>query len=458
MMHIPEDATYILNTLTSYGYSSYIVGGCVRDFLLNKKPNDYDITTQARPEDVMKMFNNHEVLPTGLQHGTVTVVINHKPYEITTFRYDGNYSDNRRPDSVEFTDNIVEDLKRRDFTMNAIAYNPHDGFVDPFNGKKDIENKIIRCVGAPSLRFYEDGLRILRAMRFAAQLEFDIEDDTSLAMRNSKYLLDNISAERIQGELVKILKSKRCGSKIMRKYADIMCRIIPEIKPMIEFNQNSSYQVYDLWEHTLKCMNYFYLDYGYDNEDDIVTRLAILLHDIGKPHYNGNECCYTTNNHAYISAKMAYKILHRLKFSNDIVAYTTQLVSYHMTDMLDENKTNIKCLLNEIGEEQLRRLILLRKCNYIFGTHLIINQNRMICRVQCAEAVLDEIIENNECYSLKQLAINGNDLIDHGIPQGKEIGIILNSLLGIVQTDNSLNNREMLLQSVDRIAKMYNNS
>lgn len=457
MMYIPEDVTYILNMLASYGHHSYVVGGCVRDFLLNKNPNDYDIATPAMPEDVMKIFNSHEVLPTGLQHGTVTVVINHKPYEITTFRYDGDYSDNRRPDSVEFTNDIVEDLKRRDFTMNAIAYNPHNGFVDPFNGAEDIENKIIRCVGSPSVRFHEDGLRILRAMRFAAQLGFDIEDNTSLAMRNSKHLLDNMSAERVQGELVKILKSKCCGNKVMKKYVDIMCCIIPEIEPMIDFNQNSSYQIYDLWEHTLRCMDYFFLDYGYDDEDDIVTRLAVLFHDIGKPQCDSkDEYGFSTfYNHADISAKIAYDVLRRLRFSNDIVNDVSQLVSYHMTHLLTNNKADVKMLLNKIGEKQTRRLIFIRICNFVSGTRLYFNQNRMLCAVQCANNELNEIIKNNECYNLKQLAVNGDDLMEHGVPEGKDIKIILDALLSDVIEEKLENNKETLLKEVDRIVTMY---
>ena len=423
-MNLPEAVKYILDTLHNNGYSCYVVGGCVRDAIMGKEPHDYDITTSAKPNKVIEIFNEYEVLPTGLQHGTVTVIIESESFEITTYRLDGKYSDARHPDNIELTDNIIEDLKRRDFTMNAIAYNPWDGFVDPFNGVDDIKNKMIRCVGSPSIRFHEDGLRILRAMRFAAQLGFDIEEQTSLAMRNSKHLLDNISKERIQGEFVKILKSEHCGSGVFEKYLDIVHMIIPEIEHKIDFS--SEYE-YNLWWRTLRYMDCLG-EYGEIDGDDIVLRLAILFYNI---ETSSDE-----------SAKITYKILRDLKFSNEIVAYTTQLVSY--LDFADYTLGDImiKQFLNDIGEKQVRRLILFKKC-----MHSIILD----------EYMLNNIIENNECYSLQQLAVNGDDLIEHGIQQGKEVGNVLNSLLRRVFIDNNRNDRELLLQEVDRIATMYKN-
>lgn len=466
MINLPNNVRYILNRLVTNDYSASVVGGAVRDSIMGRPVHDWDITTSAKPEEVMDIFKDFEIVPTGLQHGTVTIMINGEGYEVTTYRHDGDYSDGRRPDSVSFTNNIVEDLKRRDFTVNAIAYNPWHGFIDPFNGKKDIENEVIRCVGNPYDRFKEDGLRIMRAIRFASQLGFVIEEDTSYAIHDCKHMLDNISKERIQGELVKILSSRCCGNDTLRHYEDIMCEIIPEIEPMIGFDQNNQLQVYDLWEHVLHSMDYMYLDFGRYKGDDIIARLAILLHDIAKPQCNGTDeyGCNTFANHADASAETTYKILRDLKFSNEIVACTTQLVRYHMEldgcyDMSkNEFKSKLKRLLNKIGEEQLKRLLLIRECNYICGTHLYFNQSKRRYEIAIARDYLDEIILNNECYSLKQLAVSGDDLIERGVPQGKEVGTMLNVLLGMVMDEIIENDKEKLLKSVYRIAKMYNDN
>lgn len=456
---LPENVEYILNSLKAKGYESYVVGGAIRSLLLKKEPHDWDIATSALPNQVKETFADHRTIDTGIKHGTVTVLVGRTPIEITTYRKDGKYTDGRRPNSVEFTKDIFEDLKRRDFTMNAIAYNCDSGFVDPYNGIEDIENKIIRCVGSPSLRFHEDALRIMRAMRFSAQLGFDVETNTSFAMRNSKHLLSNISAERIQSELCKILESNHCGNRVLRKYSDVASITIPEIKDMIFFDQRCSYQEYDLWEHILHCMDYFdEMNSKYDN-GGIILRLAVLLHDIGKPHCEtkiDNKGYSLFSNHADVSAKMAYRILRRLRFSNEIVGYTTQLVSYHMTDILNGDKANVKKLLNKIGEEQFRRLIELRSSNFFCGTKLYMNQNRMWCDVKQAEFILDEVLANNECYSLKQLAINGDDLIEFGIPEGRQIKDTLELLLDMVIDDCLNNDRDALLETAKSIVgKMY---
>lgn len=465
-IRLPNDVRYILNRLIENDRSASVVGGAVRDSIMGRPVHDWDIATSARPEEVMNIFKDFEIIPTGLQHGTVTIMINGESYEVTTYRLDGSYSDGRRPDNVLFTDNIVEDLKRRDFTVNAIAYNPWHGLIDPFGGLGDIANKVIRCVGNPYDRFKEDGLRIMRAIRFASQLGFVIEEDTSYAIHDYKHMLDSVSKERIQGELVKILSSRCCGNDTLRHYEDIMCKIIPEIEPMIGFNQNNQFQVYDLWEHVLHSMDYLYLDYGRYEGDDIIARLAILFHDIAKPQCNGtDEYGYNTfSNHADVSAEITYKILKDLKFSNEIVANTTQLVRYHMEldgcyDMSKkEFKFKLKQLLNEIGEEQLKRLLLIRECNYICGTRLYFNQSKRKYEIAVARDYLDEIISNNECYSLKQLTVNGDDLIEQGVPQGKEVGTVLNVMLSMVMDEIIENDREKLLKSVCRIAKMYNDN
>ena len=448
-MNLPEDVMTALETLHNNDFSAYVVGGCVRDFILGKEPKDYDIATSAKPEQVMEAFKDYEVIPTGLQHGTVTIMVNGQPIETTTYRLDGEYKDCRRPNGIVFLANIEDDLMRRDFKMNAIAYNPWVGFVDPYGGIESIKNRVVHCVGKAKNRFNEDALRILRALRFAAQLGFDIEEETSNAIHDCKHLLDNISKERIQSELVKIIMSDN-GGKVLSEYRDVLYQIIPEFEPMEGFEQEDHYyKNKDMLEHTLCCVDSYGLRFDKNEQwNDVILRLAILFHDIGKPYCCGvNERgVQTFEGHADASAKMTYKILKDLKFSNEVVAYTTQLVSYHEFNF-DSNvpqKVAVKKLLNKIGEVQLRRLIALQKCD-LHEQILLLTDNRRICFVQMAEAYLDEVIDNDECYSLKHLAVNGDDLIEIGVPQGKEVGVLLNKLLDMIVNGNVENDRLALL-------------
>ena len=451
-INMPENVSLILKMLNNNGCSAYIVGGCVRDSIMKREPHDWDICTSAKPCDIIETFKDYKTIPTGIEHGTVTIVIDDERYEVTTYRVDGEYSDNRRPDNVEFTDDIAKDLSRRDFTMNAIAYNK-DGFVDPFNGIKDIKKKIIRCVGNPEDRFNEDGLRILRAVRFAAQLDFFPEEKTYSAIMNCVDLLDNISKERIQSELCKILECKYCGEYMLDIFDKVVFKIIPEAEEMFEFGLNNRRYHRDLWKHILDCMNYFVCPMGEESHDDIILRLSVLLHDIGKPR------CHTINDSidvSVVSAKIAYRILKELKFSNEIVGRVTQLISYSYVE-LNEDKPSIKHLLNSIGEEQLRRLIILNKSDLITGQGLLKKEKHLVSDITSAERVLNKIVANNECYNLKMLAVNGDDLIERGVPEGKAVGDILNILLDNVIEENIPNERNTLLQAADEIARIYNN-
>lgn len=435
----------ILDALHNNGFSCFICGGACRDLILGKTPKDYDVTTSALPEQVMEVFKGYEVIPTGLQHGTVTVVIHNEPIEVTTYRIEDGYSDNRHPDRITFACSIEDDLMRRDFRMNAIAYNPWNGLADPFNGINDIKNKTVCCVGKAENRFNEDGLRILRALRFAAQLDFEIEENTSKAIHDCKHLLDNISKERIQGELVKILMSNN-GGKVFGEYRDVLCQIIPEVEDMSGFKHTGNCYIYEnALEHTLRCLDSYGLDFDTDEDwNDIVLRLALLLHDIGKPH--------CPENHADASADMAYAILKDLRFSNDVVKDTVQLIRYHCFNFDgDVHPTvNVKKLLNEIGETQFRRLIMLQKC-HLSNQLLQLTDKRKRDFLLMTEEYLDEILENDECYSLKQLAVNGDDLIERGVPQGKKVGEVLNILLEMVIVGNVGNDREELLDMADEI-------
>lgn len=465
---IPKEVRYLFHCFEHAGHQLFLVGGCIRNILAGRPVNDWDLCTNASPEQMIKLIDDLSVMqdnieriyrpiyslyggkefkkvelktiPTGIKHGTVTVVVNGTPFEITTYRCDGKYSDGRHPDSVSFTNNLIEDLKRRDFTMNAIAYNPSVGFVDPFNGAKDIKHKLVRCVGTPADRFKEDGLRILRAVRFAAQMEFEIEAKTTFAIHNHRSLLANISAERIQSELCKILSSKRCGEDMLREFSDVICEFIPEIKPMIGFEQNNPWHSYDIWEHTLKCMNPATIDLL-----DINTRLAILFHDIGKPH------CYSTDvngvghffGHARISAETTESIMRRLRFSNDMIKSVVELVKNH--DMqFQPTLSAAKRALGRLGKEQLYRLITLRLCD-IFGQKSDSYLSRAN-EVNDFRVCVYEVLDSESCFKISDLAVNGNDLMNIGIPEGKMIGHILAYLLESVIDNNVKNNKDDLIQ------------
>lgn len=455
---IPEGAKYIIDMFTQYGHQAYLVGGCVRDIILGRTPNDWDICTDATPERMellVHCMNIHEeeaegyfqeygifyikkrikTIPTGLKHGTITIMVDDEAFEVTTFRCDGNYSDGRRPDNVSFTKDIVEDLKRRDFTINAIAYGAK-GFIDPFNGVDDIKKNIIRCVGNPYDRFNEDGLRIMRAVRFSAQLGFEIEACTRQAMNELVDNLDNVSSERINSELCKIMNSNYSYLAIIHK--NILCKIIPEFKECIDYNQNNPYHTYSLHKHTavalIEVIN-----------PDLIVNLAILFHDIGKPH-----CCTIDEDsyshfkgHGRVSAEMTETIMKRLKFDNNTISKVKELVFYHDATF-EVSKKYIKRWLNRLGEEQFRRLLKIRIADV--KAQAFEYEKERIAKISNIQMLLDEVLQENECFTLKDLAINGKDLMEHGIPEGKIIGTILNTLLTMVIDGEINNDKDSLLQ------------
>lgn len=434
-IQIPKDAESIINRLNEHGYEAYVVGGCVRDSILGRTPNDWDICTSATPDKMIEIFADHEVIPTGLQHGTVTVVINHTPYECTTFRIDGDYSDNRRPDKVEFTTDIIKDLSRRDFTINAMAYNPQTGLVDPFGGTEDIKHKAIRCVGNAEERFTEDALRILRAVRFAAQLDFYIDSATDDAIELLHKNLKNISIERITSELNKMIICPPF-------YRQMLCRkflftlIIPELEECVAYNQHNPYHAYDLYMHIALAV-------GFGNRD-IVTELALLLHDIGKPQCQvfderGIAHYY---EHAKISAALADERLKAMKYDNDTRKKVVELISYHDATFDDEPK-HIKKWLNKIGEEQFRRLLEVRYAD-IFAQNAM-SMSQRLAYIDRIRERLEEVLASEQCFQLKDLAVNGNDLMEIGIPKGKEIGNTLNWLLDMVINSEANNEKNELL-------------
>nr|DAZ66717.1 MAG TPA: Nucleotidyltransferase [Caudoviricetes sp.] len=440
---MPPNANVIIHALQDAGYKAYIVGGCVRDSLMNRVPHDWDICTSARPEQMLEVFKDHRVIETGLQHGTVTVVIDGEQYECTSFRIDGVYSDNRRPDSVTFIDDLTEDLRRRDFTINAMAYNDEEGLIDPFDGMGDIKHGIIRCVGNAADRFNEDALRILRAIRFAAQLDFAIENNTSSELCRQRKSLANISAERITNELNKIVISDRFAGMLI-KYLDIFEQFIPELEDMNNFPQNNPHHIYDVLIHT------FYTVISCQN--DLILRLAALFHDIGKPHSYQDEADGIRHfvGHNIVGADMTDKIMRRLKYDNNTRNAVVQLVLYHDSSFIAKPSA-VKRWLNKVGEIQLKRLIDLRRAD-IEGQRVFYDREKMR-KIDDFANVLNQVLEEQQCFSLKDLAINGDDLIALGFVPGKELGEVLTGLLNSVTDDALPNDRETLLKEAQKWLK-----
>ncbi len=429
-IYVPENIEKIINALEEKGYEAYIVGGCVRDGILGKEPNDYDVTTSALPEQVKECLDGYHIIDTGIKHGTVTVVADDDYVEVTTFRIDGEYKDHRRPDSVEFSSQIADDLSRRDFTINAMAYNPQKGLVDKFDGQRDLFRQRIKCVGNPETRFEEDALRIMRALRFASQLNYEIDKSTSEAIHRKKYLLTEVSGERVSKELNGILTGSGAGS-ILSEYSDVINVIIPEIRNCIGFEQHSRYHIYDVWTHTAVAV-----EHSVKNLD---VRLALMLHDVAKP-----DCCVFDDegnghfpNHEKASAEIAEQILRRLRYPNETIKCVCELIKFHYVTPVDD-KIVVKRLLSAIGPQYFFKLTEVMKGDS--------RAKQSFCfeRVQILENMekkANEIIDAKECISVSQLDINGVDISDMGV-QGKNIGEILDLLLIMViegKTDNVKN-------------------
>lgn len=439
---IPFPVKAALDALSAHGFEAYLVGGCVRDSVMGNLPNDWDITTSAQPEEVKTALNGWKLIETGIRHGTVTAVKDHMPMEITTFRVDGAYSDSRHPDRVHFTRSLKEDLARRDFTVNALAFRPETGIVDCFGGRKDLHGKIIRCVGEPDRRFREDGLRILRALRFSSVLGFRIETGTSDSVFRNAALLDPIAPERVRVEFLKLL----CGKKaveVLREYRTVVERFLPELRAMAGFPQNNPYHVYDVWEHTLKAVE--------EIPPQPVLRFTALLHDMGKPE------CYTQDQkgvghfhgHGEKSAEAAQRILKRLRFDNGTAERITALVRYHDISLPPQKKILLR-RLNRFGEEALRQLFQIKRADILAQNPEFLNRLELLAQ---SEKLLDEILEQKLCFSLKDLQIGGEDLIESGFPQGPEIGKLLSILLNEVMDGACPNRREALLERAKQLGK-----
>lgn len=432
---LPQTVQTAIKTLEKSGYEAFIVGGCVRDTLLNRPIHDWDITTSALPEEIQSVFSGYSVIPTGIKHGTVTVFIEGLPLEITTYRTDGTYSDNRHPDFVHFTKDLRQDLSRRDFKINAMAYSPTAGLIDPFDGQKDLKNQVLSCVGLAKERFEEDALRILRALRFSAQLSFSIEAATAQAIFEKATSLKQISPERIQQEFVKLLCGKNADT-ILRDYADIFTQFIPELKPCIGFDQKSKYHIYDVWEHSIHTVRQI--------QPKPILRLAALFHDIGKPStFSLDEEGYGHfYGHQKRGAEITRPILKRLKFDNETIQTVTTLVEFHDVTVTDSLKV-VRKWLNKLGEERFRQLLLLNRADTLSHAKTALPRLYIL---ENEEKVFKNIIVQNLCFSVKTLAVNGKDLIALGVPQGEQVGHLLNQLLEVVMEEQCLNEKEPLLR------------
>lgn len=438
-LSIPSNAEKILNILEENGYEAYVVGGCVRDSILGRNPDDWDITTSASPEQVKELF--HRTVDTGLQHGTVTVLMDKEGYEVTTYRVDGDYEDGRHPKQVVFTSSLEEDLKRRDFTINAMAYHPVRGLVDLFHGIDDMQAKVIRCVGGPMERFHEDALRILRAVRFSAQLGFCIEEKTKSGIRALAPNLKCVSAERIQTELVKLLISPHPDYLRIAYETGVTREFLPEFDCCMETEQNTPHHCYTVGEHTLHSLQMV--------RPDKVLRLTMLLHDIAKPKMrktdeNGRD---HFKMHAPEGEKMAKSILRRLKFDNDTISKVSRLIRCHDDRPMPE-MCSVRRAVNRIGEDLFPMYLEVQQADMLAQSEY--RREEKEARIKGVTECYHKILEQQQCVSMKTLAVTGRDLIQAGYQSGPELGKILKELLEHVLENPEDNTKEILMKFVHK--------
>lgn len=435
LIQLPDEAEQILQKLNQSGFEAFVVGGAVRDSILGRPVQDWDIATSATPAQMLGVFRDWRTIPTGIAHGTLTVMVNQKSFEVTTFREDGEYLDHRRPSDVYFITTLQGDLSRRDFTINAMAYH-HGELIDPFHGLSDLQNGLICCVGNPKDRFQEDALRMLRAVRFASQLGFLVEPMTDQAIFFNAHLLANVSNERIQMELDKILLSENCFEGLnMLANTRLMRHIIPELEDTFGAIQNTPYHQYDVFTHTLHAVE--------NAPQDRTIRLAALLHDIGKP-----DCCTVESTgithfygHAPVSAQKASVILERLRYDNQTIQDVVELIANHDLTVQPRFKF-ARRMLNRLGEVQFFRLLELHKADIRAQSEK--SQYRLVDIAELKK-ITTIVLMLNECFSLKDLAVNGNDLIAIGYQPSKELGDALQFLLDAVINEEVLNEKDVLI-------------
>lgn len=439
-LSIPSKVNTILQTLTDCGFEAYVVGGCVRDSLLGLTPHDWDICTNALPPEIQACFADYDQFDAGVKHGTVSVVIENEVMEITTFRIDGEYADNRHPESVTFTASLEEDLGRRDFTVNAMAYHAERGLVDPYGGRDDLRRGVIRCVGNPDKRFNEDALRIMRAMRFAATYRFAIERNTAISLKRNAKLLQNIAAERINAELCRLICGRN-AEQILDDYREVFAVFLPELAETFQFEQRNKHHCYDVFHHIIHSVSVI--------APDPLLRMAMLLHDIGKPRACSEDPDGTRHfrGHQQISADMGRVILKRLKFSNAFIDDCLLLVVHHDV-RFNGSKRQIKRIMQKLGVENMRRLFQVQRADVLSQSEY--QRAKKLLILEDTMHLFDEILRKEECFNLKQLAVNGKDLISAGITDGRQIGSILNKLLNEVIDGRLENKKDVLLNNAKR--------
>lgn len=441
IIRLPEKVKYIIDTIMKAGYEAYAVGGCIRDSILGRTPDDWDITTSASPYQVKELFQR--TVDTGLKHGTVTVMLDKEGFEVTTYRIDGEYEDSRHPKEVIFTSNLIEDLKRRDFTINAMAYNETNGLIDVFDGMEDIKRRVIRCVGSPMERFTEDALRMMRAVRFSAQLGYEIEEKTADAMKALATNLSKISAERIQTELVKLVTSPNPDFLRIAYETGITAVVLPEFDACMKTSQNNPHHCYSVGEHILRSMKAV--------SADKCLRLALLLHDVGKParkitDEKGIDHFY---GHPALSEEMAGQILHRLKFDNDTIYTVKRLVLYH--DYQPEaTPKSVRRAIMKTGEDIFPLLFEVKRGDIEAQSDY--KKDEKLQRLCAVKEIYEQVLAKQQCVSLKTLAVTGRDLMEQaGMSPGKELGEMLKRLLEMVIDDPLLNEKEILINKAKEL-------
>ena len=439
---LPKNVKFIIDRLGENGYPCYAVGGCVRDAVLGREPHDWDLTTAALPDDIERAFADCRLVDIGKKYGTIAVILDGEQYEITTYRIDGDYSDSRHPDEVRFSASLTDDLSRRDFTINAMAYNDADGLIDPFGGQRDLEYGVLRCVGVASERFSEDALRILRALRFASTLGFSIEPYTSEAILKGRKLLSEIASERISSELLKLL----CGDKVdfvLRRYRTVFAVFIPEIQGTFDFEQNNKHHNRDVYRHTVAAVK--------NIEPDPILRTTMLFHDIGKPlacvvdkhgvsHYK---------NHPNLGAAMTEEILRRLCMPRYFINAVCTLIRYHDLRLKPE-PAEIKRYMNTLGLDTMRKLMKIHLADALAQSMYM--REEKIENIEAVKNELERIAASGECYNLSMLAVNGSDIIHLGVTSGVRIGEILNALLEKVITEELPNEKDALTAAAKELA------
>jgi tRNA nucleotidyltransferase (CCA-adding enzyme) len=443
MKGAPGYVNEVLEGLWAAGYQAYPVGGCVRDRLLGREPGDWDVCTSARPEQTAAVFSHNRLIETGLRHGTVTVMSQGKPVEVTTFRTESGYGDNRHPDRVDFVDDLAQDLARRDFTVNAMAYDRDGSIIDLYGGQADLAAGLIRCVGAPERRFSEDALRMLRALRFASRLGFSIEGETARAIHENRHRLQNISPERIFSELKGLLAGPGAGD-VLRQFPDVIFEFLPELSPELGFDQNNPNHIHDIWTHTTMAVDAI--------EPDSTLRLTMLLHDVGKA-----ECYFTDEagvGHFYGHAKagmvLAEKMLRRLRCDNATREEVVRLIEYHDIEPPQTAK-GVRRLAAKLGPERVHRLIQCWRADSDDRAPAIRDRNLAI--IQVTAQLLAESEAESQCFSMKDMNINGRDIQSLGQAPGPALGQVLQSLWQAVTDGELANDHEALMARAQELIK-----